>query len=225
MGTDRRGERLARGNVEERADHRHRLGPLVECRVHRARLQEGGASGVLEFAFDVSRATVALAAGDAEAALAAALVGAALPHPAHMAWWLMPLAAQALADLTEDDRRAQRDPSVNLVRVADLRQRFPTVILQADEQPIPGDLVVPALTDRYEAEVGRARRQPDNDVQWAQTVESCHAATLVWEEAYACWRTAESLLRTTTLAESKRRRCFAEDSVWPLNSTLRVTFA
>jgi len=171
-------------------------GRTVEAHGHLARADELYADGsiYLPFAFDASRATVALAAGDAEGAVAAVLARIALPDSPHMGWWLMPLGARALADLIEDDRRAGQDPHVNVARLNDLTQRFPSVSFVEDEEFIAGDLMGPALNDLYEAEIGRARRSSANSEQWERATTSCHDAALVWEEAYACWRWAESLL-------------------------------
>ncbi|MGB5953246.1 MAG: helix-turn-helix transcriptional regulator, partial [Ornithinimicrobium sp.] len=94
----------------------------------------------------------------------------------------------------DDDRRARRDPANNLARLDDLAQRFPSVNSAEGDDFVPGDLVGPALNDLYAAEVGRARRRSDNSEQWGRATTACHQADLVWEEAYACWRLAESLL-------------------------------
>ena len=113
----------------------------------------------------------------------------------------MPLAARALADLIEDDRDAGRDPDDQLVRLDDLMTRFPSVIRDSGQPADPEDLHVLAMTDLYQAEIGRARRLPDNGDQWIRTADSCRAASLAWEETYACWRAAESLL-----AHGRQRR-------------------
>ncbi|MGB5951531.1 MAG: hypothetical protein WBG57_03325, partial [Ornithinimicrobium sp.] len=78
-------------------------GRTVEAQGHLARADElyVHASMYRMFAFDVSRATVALSAGDAQGAIAAVLAGAASPDLPNLGWWLMPLGARALADLID----------------------------------------------------------------------------------------------------------------------------
>ena len=184
-------------------------GRVAEAQGHLARADELFTEGseFLAFSFDVSRAAVALAAGDPGSAVAAAMAGAASDVPPDKCEWLMALAARALADLSEMDRDAGRDPLDQLARLDDLTARFPTVIRDVGEQE---DLHIVALNDLYVAEIGRARRDPHNGDQWLRARDSCHAATLAWEEAYACWRAAESLLahdrhRRTPAASVLRR--------------------
>lgn len=75
------------------------------------------------------------------------------------------------------------------------------MIRESGEHADQEDLHVVAMNDLYQAEIGRARRLPDNGDQWIRATDSCHAATLAWEDVYACWRAAESLL-----AHSRQRR-------------------
>ncbi|MGB3685552.1 MAG: AAA family ATPase [Ornithinimicrobium sp.] len=171
-------------------------GRSAEARGHLARANElyRDGSSYLPLCFDVTRATVALASGDPEGAIAAALVGAASPDPPHMGGWLVPLAARALADLVDSDRAAGRDMDKNIRRLDDLTEQFASACFWDESQPDPGDLFAPALEDLYRAEVGRGRQLPENGEQWVRATQSCHTATMPWEEAYAAWRTAESLL-------------------------------
>ncbi len=179
-------------------------GRSAEAQAHLTRADELFAEGseFLPFSFDVSRAVVALAAGDPEAALTAALAGTVSPGvPPDRCEWLVPLAARALADLIEDDRAAGRDPDDHGVRLDDLVTRFPSVIRDSGQPAEPEDPHVLAMTDLYEAEVGRARRLSGNGDQWLRAADSCSAGSLAWEETYSCWRAAESLL-----AHGRQRR-------------------
>ncbi len=179
-------------------------GRIAEAQAHLTRADElfAGGSEFLPLSFDASRALVSLAADDPEAALAAALAGTSSSGaPPHRCEWLVPLAARALADLIEADRDAGRDPDDQMVRLDDLMTRFPSVIRDTDQPAEDEGLHVLAMTDLYQAEIGRARRLPDNGDQWIRTADSCRAASLAWEETYACWRAAESLL-----AHGRQRR-------------------
>ena len=171
-------------------------GRTAEAQAHVARADELFSQGseFLPFSFDVCRAVVSLAVDDPEAALSAALAGASCGVPPQRCEWLMPLAARALADLVEDDRAAGRDPDDQLARLDELTTRFPSVICESGQPTDPPDLQVVAMTDLYDAEIGRARRLADNGDQWIRTAESCRKASLAWEETYSCWRAAESLL-------------------------------
>ena len=172
-------------------------GRTTEAHGHLARADELFAEGstFLPFTFDMTRATVALAAGDPETAIASALAGATSSGgPPDKCEWLVPLAARALADLIEDERDAGRDPLDLTARVDDLRARFPRTLRDDGSMGEEGLPHIVALDDLYEAEVGRASQDPRNGDQWLRTSDSCGAAELAWEEAYACWRAAESLL-------------------------------
>ncbi|GAB2757224.1 LuxR family transcriptional regulator [Nocardioides salsibiostraticola] len=173
-------------------------GRTAEAEGHLARADELFAEGsmYLPFTFDMTRATVALAAGDGERALNAALAGASSSGvPPDRCEWLMPLAAQALATLIESERDAGGDARDLIVRLNMLRARFPLVILDTGlNASSEGAPRIIALNDLYTAEVGRALGDSDNGNQWLSTTDSCHVAELVWEEAYACWRAAEALL-------------------------------
>ncbi len=178
-------------------------GRTAEAQAHLARADELYADGseYLPFSFGVSRAVVSLAADDPESALAAAVAGTLSSVAPDRCEWLLPLAARALADLVEADRDAGRDPVDQLARVDDLMTRFPSVIRERGGPADREEPQVRAMTDLYQAEIGRARRLPDNGDQWIRTADSSRAASLAWEEAYACWRAAESLL-----AHGQRRR-------------------
>src|SRR6476646_6471820 len=46
----------------------------------------------------------------------------------------------------------------------------------------------------YVAEQARGRRAPDAATAWASAVQACAAAGLAWDETYAHWRAAETLV-------------------------------
>ena len=112
-----------------------------------------------------------------------------------MCEWLIPLAARALADQIQRARDEQRDPTALLTQLDGLLTRFPNVISDVGELTTQWRLQIEALNELYVAETGRARQDPDNPQQWVRTVEAAHAGMLAWEEAYACWRASEALLR------------------------------
>jgi DNA-binding NarL/FixJ family response regulator len=168
-----------------------------EAAAHLARADElfAETSEFLNYDFDAIRAEVFLAAGQPEAAYEAAMAGAMLPGtPPTMSEWLIPLASRALADQIVTARDVGREVSELLTRVDDLVERFPEIIRDVGESTELWDLQIAALSRLYDAEVGRARRDAGNGAQWLRAAEACRASMLAWEEAYACWRAAESLL-------------------------------
>lgn len=168
-----------------------------EAAAHLARADElfAETSEFLNYEFDAIRAEVFLAAGQPQAAYESALAGATLPGtPPTMSEWLIPLAGRALADQIVSARDIGADTSELLTRVDDLVERFPEIIRDVGESTKLWDLQIKALGRLYEAEVGRARRDAGNGVQWLRAAEGCRSAMLAWEEVYACWRGAESLL-------------------------------
>lgn len=150
----------------------------------------------LSFGLDAVRAEVFLAAGDPAAAFDAAVDGIADEiGPAFMLEWLLPLAARALADQADAARDAGQDRSQFEARLADLVSAHPEA--QRDLWSPETDLARLqhiAFTGLYESEIARARRLPDAADFWQRTADACAAASLLWEEAYACLRAAEALL-------------------------------
>jgi DNA-binding CsgD family transcriptional regulator len=172
-------------------------GRNAEASAHLARADELFADqpALLPFEFDAVRAEVFLAAGDPRAAFESTMVGATLAGaPPTMSEWLIPLAARALADVADIARDEGRDPSSVLREVDQLIDRFPGVLRNVGGATEYVNRQIAAFSRLYEAEVGRARRDPGNGMQWIRTADACRAAMLAWEEAYACWRGAESLL-------------------------------
>jgi DNA-binding CsgD family transcriptional regulator len=51
-----------------------------------------------------------------------------------------------------------------------------------------------AMQRWYDAETARARRDTDEAARWQTMSQTCGASSLPWLQAYACWRTAETLL-------------------------------
>ena len=176
-----------------------RQGRPEEARGHLARADElfVETSTFLPFPFDASRALTRLAAGDARGCVAAALAGTANPGvPVTMCEWLMPLAARALADLTQAERDDRRDPRPVLDELDDLIERFPHTIadLIGDNQTYARQ--VAALDALYQAEVARGRGSADRADRWSAAAELTEGAGLLWEACYASWRSAEALLQT-----------------------------
>lgn len=168
-----------------------------EAEAHLARADEifAESSAFLNFEFDAVRAEVCLAAGKPQAAFDAAMAGATSPGIAPtMCEWLMPLAARAIADQVQIVRDSGSDPSRLLAQLDNILERYPSVIRDFGESTELWERQIAALDDIYAAEVGRARQDPGNGEGWVRAAEACHGATLVWEELYAYWRAAESLL-------------------------------
>jgi DNA-binding CsgD family transcriptional regulator len=176
-------------------------------------------SQFLPFPFDAIRAEVHLAAGDPEAAYDAAMAGTSSTGlPPTMCEWLMPLAARALADQIQAARDSHIIPSDLLRRLDELTVRYPTVIRDIGEYGLANsERKRDALDSLYDAEIERAHQGSDAGVQWLRAADASHTAMLAWEEAYACWRAAETLLAQAhpdrTLAASVLRRgiTLAED--------------
>ena len=183
-------------------------GRPAEAQAHLARADELFAeqSGFLAFEFDAVRAEVALAAGDAEAAIAAAMAGvegAGVP-PTHSER-LLPLAARAMADQAQASRDQGEDPAPAIAQLSTLQDRYPDVISDVG----PGrmyQLELRAMQALYDAEVLRGRADPRASTAWGKAAEACHDAELAWDEAYARRRAAEAFLRD----RSARQRGAAE---------------
>jgi DNA-binding CsgD family transcriptional regulator len=143
------------------------------------------------------RSEVLLAAGDPDSAFASALRGACLPGvPPTLCERLIPLAARSLAELAEDARSQGRDAGPLLERAEDLLRRFPDVISdRGPEQPFYAAQLA-ACTAWYAAEIGRARRDPDNATAWENVVRLARAAAMPWDAAYAGLQAARAYLRS-----------------------------
>ncbi|WP_344298837.1 AAA family ATPase [Sinomonas flava] len=164
---------------------------------HLARAEELSDNGeaYLNLDFAAIRAEVYAACGRPAESFAAAMAGATRPGPPPtMCEWLVMQAARALADQAQDARDSGRHADSFVSAADDLQRRFPRGLHE-----IHGDhelylSVLTALHSLYLAELGRARADRDNAAAWAAAADACGAASLRWEEAYACRRTAEAFL-------------------------------
>ncbi|MGO2541378.1 MAG: helix-turn-helix transcriptional regulator [Specibacter sp.] len=168
-----------------------------EAEAHLARAEElfSQTSEFNNLCFAAVRTEVLLAADQPATAYAAAMAGVNTQgQPPTMCEWLIPWAARALADLVQAARDDGRPTVDDLARVDELVSGFPHVFRDFgnDTELYIGQ--VAAFNMLYEAEVGRARGSAGNAKEWIRTADACQAATLRWEEAYSCWRAAESLL-------------------------------
>lgn len=153
-------------------------------------------------ALSTATALVALASGRPADALRAALEGARAPGaPPHLCEWLVPLAARAIADLSEPGRVAGEGQAES-VDIDDLVREFPTVVVDFGED-LEGQPQLRAMQDWYEAEVARARAGNDAGDLWWGVADSSVASEMPWVAAYAWWRAAESLLAS---GHAQRRR-------------------
>ncbi|WIM20229.1 MULTISPECIES: LuxR family transcriptional regulator [unclassified Microbacterium] len=153
---------------------------------------------------DTIRAEVRLAAHDPEGAFLAAMAGLHREEMPDLAEWLPPVAARALADLAEIERDRGQSSAAALDRLDRLLEAHPRIEFgpPRDQRPaatrqdegLEQSLMV-ALTMLYASEVARARRSADEHRAWSGAVDALAEAQLPWEEAYACQRLAESLLR------------------------------
>ncbi|WP_434620503.1 helix-turn-helix transcriptional regulator [Arthrobacter sp. A5] len=172
-------------------------GRQPEAEAHLARAEELYAqnSRFLNLDFDAIRAEVYLAAGDPVAAYESAMAGATSTGlSVTMCEWLLPLAARSVADQVQLAKDAGNPTSVLMARVDDLVEQFPAALRDSGGCTELYDLQMAAFNLLYAAEVGRARQSADNGSVWVHTADACRTASLRWEEAYACWRAAESLL-------------------------------
>lgn len=172
-------------------------GRPLEAQAHLRRAEEMFAetSGYLAFEFDAVRAEVALAAGEPERALDAALRGARGDGlPPTRCERLIPLASRALADLAVRCREERRSDSEPLRELDALRREFPRVIVDiGPPTPVYG-LQLTAMQALYDAEALRANADPYSGKAWVLAGDACARGDLPWEEAYALWRAAEAVV-------------------------------
>lgn len=172
-------------------------GRTDEAQPHLARADElyAAKSEFLNLGFDAIRAEVCLAAGDPAAAYVAAMSGATSAGAAPtMCEWLVPLAARSLADLACLARDEGLPSAPHLALLDDLVQHFPHVLQEPGEGTEEYLQQLAAMNLLYVAEVGRARGGRNTAAHWTGAADALHLASFRWEEAYACWRGAESLL-------------------------------
>ena len=159
----------------------------AEMQIERATELLTGTGGRANLPLPTVRTLVALADGRPDQAFRAALEGARAPGvPPHLGEWLLPLAARALADLSE---ASGADGSVD-EDVDALVREFPQILLD----PGLDAAQVHAMQAWYDAEVARARRSEDSGQHWWDVAEASETSQLPWVAVYAWWRAAESLL-------------------------------
>ena len=105
-------------------------GRQAEADAHLARAEELFAekSGFLTNDFDAVRAELAVANGDTERAISAALAGLQQDSTPTRAERLVPLAARAMADDVQELRDRDADASAAVARLEDLRRQYPEVV-------------------------------------------------------------------------------------------------
>ena len=100
-----------------------------------------------------------------------------------------------MADDVQALRDHDADPSAAVARLDDLRRQYPEVVADdGQERPIYR-LQLQAMQALYDAEVCRGRLDTAAGAAWLAAAAACHEGLLAWDEAYACWRAAETLLR------------------------------
>ncbi|MBP2411452.1 DNA-binding CsgD family transcriptional regulator [Arthrobacter stackebrandtii] len=168
-----------------------------EAEAHLARAEElfSQKSEFNNLSFAAVRAEVLLAADRPGPAYAAAMAGIETEgQPPTMCEWLLPLAARALADLAQSARDDGESPAELLALLHRLLGNFPAAFQESGTATELYTAQTAAFDMLYRAEAGRARGSAGNAREWIQTADACQAATLRWEEAYSCWRAADSLL-------------------------------
>ncbi len=164
-----------------------------EAAAHLRRAEELSAeqSGFLVSTFDAVRAELAVAAGDAPAAVAAARTGLRQDNTPTLVERLVPLTARALADEIQRCHDRAADPRAARTELERLRADHPAVVAEPGTGALRRRTAL-AMQAMYDAEYARGRRDPAAAPAWARAATACHAAQLSWDEAYAQWRTAEA---------------------------------
>ena len=167
-----------------------------EADAHLARAEELFAekSGFLTNDFDAVRAELAVANGDTERAISAALAGLQQDSTPTRAERLVPLAARAMADHAQELRDHDADPSEAVARLDHLRRQYPEVVADTGAELPVYSLQLRAMQALYDAELCRGRLDPAAGAAWLAAADACHEGLLAWDEAYASWRAAEALL-------------------------------
>ena len=172
-------------------------GRQIEAESHIQRVAELSRdySSFLLMPLDSVRSEVLLAAGDPEGGFAAAMMGFERPELPELAEWLLPLAARALADLAAREQSAGRSLDPVLARIDELVDAHPAVVFYMPPVADLGPLRENGLNLLYKSEISRAHATKDEPDNWLRTANALADALLPWEEAYACQRLSESLLR------------------------------
>jgi DNA-binding CsgD family transcriptional regulator len=171
-------------------------GRLDEARAHLARAEEvlADSSQFLPLNADAVRAKLAVASGDHDGAVEAALSGLQVAGaPPTGVDQLLPLAARALADAAQASRDAGEEPRDIVLRLRALRDRFPVIVIDPGPEPA-GVARERAMQALYDAETLRAEADVAAGEAFGDAASACAAAALPWEEAYACWRWGEAML-------------------------------
>jgi DNA-binding CsgD family transcriptional regulator len=151
-------------------------------------------SNFLAFDFDAVRALVLLSGGHPRAAFDAAMTGvASAGTPPTLCEWLLPFAARALADLTQQARDTGGDVTPCLDELDALTTRFPDIIRDVGGSTDLYEHQLAGLGAMYQAEAARARQSGDAHLLWAEAATALREI-LPWEASYSWWRQAEALL-------------------------------
>jgi DNA-binding CsgD family transcriptional regulator len=187
-------------------------GRLAEAEGHLARAEELSAarSVLLFYGFDAVRTELALATGDTERAIDAAMAGVKDEDTLNLVERLIPLAGRAAADQAQALRDRSEDTALALARLRNLQRRFPTVVAigpgSTDQAQLRNGPMyqaqVRAMQAWYDAEVLRGLSDPGAATAWQRAVHACADAELMWDEAYAWWRAAEALAKDRTARDA-----------------------
>lgn len=171
------------GRTDDARSHLDRVDELVAAGSHYPNLP-----------IQAVKAIVAAAAGQPEDAYLTALATTASPGlPVDYCEWLIPVAAESLADQIEAVRDRGDEPTAQLEQLAILRTEFPHVLSARGQLTSLMRTQVSAMQTWYDAEVARAR-QEDAVELWVCAAGRFAVVRLPWIEAYAWWRAADALL-------------------------------
>jgi DNA-binding CsgD family transcriptional regulator len=176
-----------------------------EAKAHLARAEELTAArfDLLSYGFDAVRAELAVATGDTGRAVAAAMAGVERKGSSRaiLVERLIPLAARVLADEVQAFRDRGEDPAAAVVRLQDLRSRYPRVVAEVGPGPMY-KAQLRAMQAWYDAELQRGQDDPAAATAWQHAAHACAEGELAWDEAYTWWRAAEALAKNHTARDA-----------------------
>jgi DNA-binding CsgD family transcriptional regulator len=179
-----------------------RQGRWQQAEEHLARAAEVAGGYYEFFGYHAIRAELHIVKGDHRAGFDAAMSGVEAGR-ANLREHLLPLATRALANEAQALRDRGEDAGPVLTVIRELVTKYPANISETGPGPAHAAEVT-AMQAMYEAEVARAHHRSDAAARWRQAASACADARLRWDEAYACWRSAETGLQSTALRETAR---------------------
>ena len=171
-----------------------RQGRWEQAEEHLARAAEVASSTYEFYGYHAILAELHIVKGDHSAGFDAAMSG--IDCRANLREHLLPLATRALADEAQALRDRGEDAKPVLTAIRDLVTRYPDIVSEVGPGPAHAAEVI-AMQATYEAEVARAQNRSDSAACWRQAARASADARLLWDEAYAWWRSAQAGLQAT----------------------------